>query len=642
MKKHNVPLSAQPEEIVPFFKRTLPFSELDDQTIRDLARSCTIDFLPAGMRLLTRGETMIDQLMVIQRGAIKLYLTRENGEERLVDYRGEGGTVGALGLIRDTYASLNADTVEDTFVFKIPAEVFRGLIEKHPAVSSFYLKSLSEDYVSKAFSELRQHQAAMCTDTALYLFSTKVEDIIKREPVWMESGISIRECARTMHREGIGSLLITDPYGKPEGIITDKDLRRAMAEGESYETPVEHVMSSPVATVKHTEMCFEALLKMMGAKIHHLAVTREGKVMGMITSHDIMVLQGRSPITLFRDIQAARTIEGLYEHSRRTPVVVGTLMEEGAKAGNVTRMITVLNDLILEKLLSMLQSDFGPPPVPFCWLIMGSEGRKEQTIKTDQDNALVYRDPRDEREAEACERYFKTFTEAAVEHLKLCGYHSDPYGLMASNLRWRMPLQKWRDYFEHLIMMPEPEEVLHATIFFDFRGGYGHKALSESLRDHVALKARRQDVFLRYLAQDCVAKRPPLSFFRNFIVDKNGEHKNTLDLKEKSMVQFVDFGRVLALKHGITETNTLERLRLLGEGQHISRDLSSDAMGAYEFIMQLRLVHQLDRVAKGLEANNNLNPAELSDLEKETLKEAFGVINRLHSHLKDEFRLRNA
>jgi CBS domain-containing protein len=632
--------TVDPGQIVPFLKKTLPFSELDDGTLNNLASSFAIDFFPKGTFVFKRGETMVEHMMLIQSGGMKLYLTREDGETRLVDFRGEGGVVGALGCIRDTYASLNVETVEDTFVFKLPKAEFQKLISEHPAVSRFFLKTLTEDYVSKAFSELRQQHLSMCPDTSLYMYSMRVGDIIKRPPVKMASGATIREAAQLMHDEGIGSLLITDPYERPEGIITDKDLRRATAEGEPHDSPVEYIMSSPVATVTHSEVCFEALLKMMSGQIHHLAVTRDDKVAGMVTSHDIMVLQGRSPIALFRDIQRQRTYDGLYEQSQRVPLIVGTLMEEGAKAANVTRMITVLNDMVLEKMLSLLQEDLGPPPTPFCWVIMGSEGRKEQTIKTDQDNALVYRDPRNEKEARDCEEYFKEFGEKAVEHLQKCGYSSDPFGLMASNPKWRMPFKNFRDYLERLILMPEPEEILHATIFFDFRGGYGNKSMAQSLWDHVSLHAKRQDVFIRHLAQDCLTKRAPISFFRNFIVEKNGEHKNTLDLKEKSMVQFVDFARALSLRHGIQETNTLDRLRLLARGGYVSEDLVAEAAWAYEFLMQLRLVHQLSLINQGKEPNNFIDPASLTDLEKQTLKECFSVIGRLHNYLKDEFRLR--
>jgi CBS domain-containing protein len=211
--------------------------------------------------------------------------------------------------------------------------------------------------------------------------------------------------------------------------------------------------------------------------------------------------------------------------------------------------------------------------------------------------------------------------------------------MMASNPRWRMPLARMRDFFETMVLLPEPEEVLRATIFFDFRPGYGQAEQGEALRRHVALHAARQDVFLRHLARNCLATRPPLSFFRNIIVEKDGEHKNTLDLKERGLTPFVDFARLFALRHGVAETNTLDRLRLLSEGGHLSRDLLADAAGAYEFLMQLRLVHQMARIDAGGAPDNHLNPATLSDLEKQTLKETFGVVRSLQTFVKEAFSL---
>ncbi|NJB68087.1 CBS domain-containing protein [Desulfobaculum xiamenense] len=636
---HDDVFAAQPAEIIPFLKRVLPFSELDDATLAALARTCTIDFQPKGTRLLTQGKTTVEHLLIIQRGGVKLYLMQEQGEDRLVDYRGEGGIVGALGIIRNAPASLTADTIEDTFVFRMPAAEFRRLVETHPAVSRHFLKNLSEHYVSRAFSELRRQHADLCADSPLTLFSTRLGDIVHREPLAIESGRSVRDAAAIMMAEGIGSLLVTAPDGSPAGIVTDKDLRRAVAEGEDPAAPVEFIMSAPLVTASHRDMCFDALLSMMARQIHHLAVLREGRVTGMVTSHDIMVLQGRSPVSLFREIVAQRTLEGLHPLSQKVPLVVGSLIEEGAKAGNITRMITVLNDLILEKLLTMLQDRMGPPPVPFCWMLMGSEGRREQTFHTDQDNALIHGDPADAEEAARAEAYFAAFSAEAIEHLGRCGYPPCPGGMMASNPQWRMPFARFRDFFEGMLILPEPREVLNATIFFDFRPGYGHTELGEALRRHVTAHASREGVFLRHLARDCLAARPPLSFFRSFIVEKDGEHKDTLDLKTRGLVPFVDFARLFALRHAIAETNTLDRLHLLAEGGHIAADLASEAAEAYEFLMQLRLVHQMRQIREGREPDNRVRPDALSELEKKTLKEAFTVISGLQGFIRDVFRL---
>ncbi|MCK5192811.1 MAG: histidine kinase, partial [Desulfobulbaceae bacterium] len=184
-------------------------------------------------------------------------------------------------------------------------------------------------------------------------------------------------------------------------------------------------------------------------------------------------------------------------------------------------------------------------------------------------------------------------------------------------------------------------EILKSTIFFDFRGGYGDMEMAKRLRLRLCRIAPKQDMFLRELAKDCLTIRPPLSFFRNLIVEKNGEHKNTLNIKESGIAPVVDFARLMALKHGIKESNTMERLQLLAEQNHISTELYTESIEAYEFLMQLRLVHQLHLLEIDHTPDNYINPGDLSDLEKSTLKEAFEVIRRIQSTIQDEFRLRD-
>ncbi|MBU1157474.1 MAG: histidine kinase, partial [Proteobacteria bacterium] len=248
-------------------------------------------------------------------------------------------------------------------------------------------------------------------------------------------------------------------------------------------------------------------------------------------------------------------------------------------------------------------------------------------------------DSEDPEQAKRAEEYFTAFTAQAIEHLVSCGFPRCPGDMMASNPLWRQPYTKWRGLFDRWIYKPEPKEVLYATIFFDFRPGHGELSLGERLRDHLTKEVRGQEVFLRLLAKDAMTTPTPLTMFRNFVLEKKGEHKNKIDLKTKGLVPFVDFARVLSLAHGIKETNTLERLQLLGEGGHISPELTTEAMQAYEFQMQLRLMHQQRLDEEGLPPNNFLDPSELSDLERHTLKDAFAVTNELKAALKEEFRL---
>lgn len=634
---HNV----APETVISFLRKTLPFNELDHPTREALARHCIIDFFPKGTLIFRQGHTEVNYFYLIQKGGVKIYLKDEEGVVTLKDFRGEGEYFGALPIIQNTRANLNVETVEDTFCFLFDKQAFLQLIQSVPRVTHYFLRSMSEKLVNTAYAELREHKVSPRTESALFLFSAQVGETLKGKRLYtIARSDSVQNAAARMAECHIGSLLVEDDDKKIIGIITDKDLRtKVVAAGLSYQTQVGEIMASPVQTIPTQAVCFDAMLKMMRLCIHHLAVEKQNEIVGVVTTHDIMLLQGTSPLYLFREIVAQRTIAGLYPLAQKVPTVVRTLIEEGAKANNITRMITVLNDHILDRLLNLLLQELGPPPLPFCWLLMGSEGRREQTFKTDQDNALLYAQPENDAQAAAAASYFKALGEQAIEHLVNCGYPRCPGDIMSSNPKWRQPAALWQGYFDHWLLSPEPLEVMHSTIFFDFRAGYGDKQLAAALRQHLMAMVPKQGIFQLHLAKNALEARPPLSFFRNFIVEKDGEHKNSLDLKSKGLVPFVDFARLYALKHGIKETNTLGRLQLLAEGGHLSRDLYTETVEAYEFLMQLRLIHQLQMLEENQMPDNYINPADLSDLEKQTLKESFEVVRRLQSHIKQEYRL---
>jgi len=624
-----------PEMAISFFKGILPFNGLDDATLSRIARHCRVDFYPKGTRLLTAGETDITHLFLIQRGGVKAFIEDDQGEITLKDFRGEGAYIGALAIIRETPANLNIETVEDTFCFLLPREIFLELVEQKTAFAHYYLKSFSEKIVNTAYSELRHHKASQRSGDDLYLFSVRVGDLVKTLRK-VASDLSIQQAAATMAELRVGSLLIHDSADENNivGIITDRDLRgKVVAAGLDYTEPVKTIMSGPVASVLSQTLCFDVLLKMMATGIHHLAVERRGQVIGVVTSHDIMLLQGHSPYYLFKEIRSQQEISGLYALARKIPEVIRSLITEGAKAGNITQMIAILNDHILERMLTLLEEELGAPPVPYCWLLMGSEGRREQTFKTDQDNAILYADPKNEKEQLAAEDYFKVFAQKAIDHLVQCGYPLCPGEIMAINPKWCQPLSVWKGYFTRWITTPDPQELLHSTIFFDFRSGFGEGDLARELRRHLNAEAKRQDIFLFHLARQCLSTRVPLSFFKNFIVEKDGEHRNHLDIKQKGLTPFVNFARVLSLKYAINETNTLARLKSLHDGEFLDRKLWAAATDAYELQMQQRLIHQLAQMEEGVLPDNHINPGQLSDLERRMLKEAFAVIERFYSVL---------
>ncbi|CAK8723983.1 CBS domain-containing protein [Candidatus Electrothrix laxa] len=632
--------SLAPEVVVDFFAEIMPFKELDHETLHRIARHVKVDFFPKGTRLFHAHETEIFHLLFIQQGGVKSFIIDDEGEVTLKDYRGEGDYIGALGIIRGTKASLDVETVEDTFCFLLPKAVFLDLINTQPGFSQYYLKSFSEKFVGTAYAELRRHKMTRRGDENLYLFSMQVGDIVKQPPRTISADSTIQQAAKKMAGFRIASLLIHQPGDEEKiiGIITHRDMsNKVLASGLDYNESVRCIMSSPVATVLSQATCFDALLKMMSGSRHHLAVERRGKIVGVITSHDITLIQGISPYSLFKEVGKQQTIVGLYPLSKKIPEMIRNLIKEGAKPGNISRMISILNDHILERLLTLLEEEMGPPPVPYCWLLMGSEGRREQTFKTDQDNAIIYADPKNEQQGKDAEKYFVCFARKAIDHLVECGYPLCPGEIMAVNPKWCQPLSVWKRYFEAWVASPNPQEILHATIFFDFRAGFGKAALADELRQHLSNLTERQELYLLHLANQCLAGRTPLSFFRNFIVEKNGEHKNKLDIKHQGITPFVNFARILALRHGVRETNTLARLHVLAKENILDESLWAKTVDAYEMQMQLRIIHQLNQIEADTQPDNYIAPDELSELEKRMLRDAFQVIDRLHSVLKTRF-----
>lgn len=643
MTDASAPSDLSRDVIRAFLERSPPFHELDPISLDGVVARCGVEQVRKGKTILQRGKTEVTHLRLLYQGRVRVFLKDEQGEVSFEDVRGPGEAIGHLGILRGSLANLNVSAIEDSLFITLDRDDFLRLVRANLSFSNHYLKVLSEGYVIKALQHIERPRSAAGGEGSLYLFSAQVGDIVRRRPVTIHGSETIQQAARLMSERRVGCLLVTDPSERIVGIITDRDLRtKVVAQGFDVTAPVDRIMASPVHSIPTHTVCFDALLEMMKLRVHHLGIEKRGEIVGVLSGHDLMVVQGSSPLFLVRKIQAQRNIEGLYDISLQSPRVVRSLIHEGAKASHVTRMITLINDYILDRLLTLLEETLGTPPVPFCWLLMGSEGRKEQTFRTDQDNGLIYRDPESEAERKAALEYFEVFANEAVTDLVASGFPRCKGGVMASNPKWRQPYSVWQRYFDQWIQTPKPRDVLHATIFFDFRPGYGDRSLGQRLREHLTAQVKGQEVFLRFLARDCLNTPPAISFFRQFNLEKSGPHKNKLDLKTKGITPFVDFARLMSLEAGIQETNTLERFQLLGESGRISEEFQVQASQAYEFQMNLRILHQQAMDEEALEPDNFIDPALLSELDRRTLKDSLTVINDIKALIKDVYRLGTA
>lgn len=626
------------KDVMEFLKNVSPFQDLDDATLKDIAGGVSMEFYPKGSTILQQEGPASEYLRIVKKGSVKVFIKSGKDDELSIDTRGEGDTFGFLSLVSGDKSRANVVALEDTTCYLIGKGAIVKLLETYPAFSEYFLVSFLNKYIDRTYKEIHKRSLLYGGGDRL-LFTTPVGDLITREVITASQDTSIKDAAEVMSQNGISSLVILDSDGIPIGIVTDRDLRdKVVSRARSVQDPVKSIMSISLIKADAKDYCFEAILNMIRYNIHHLLVIDNGKLRGVITNHDLMMLQGTSPISIAREIEAQQSIEGLVPASKKINKVVELLMKEGAKASNITRIITEINDRLLRKILEITEKKLGSPPLNYCWISFGSEGRKEQTFKTDQDNAIIYEDPgTPEKEGEA-KRYFSAFTLLVRDSLLKCGFPPCPADYMASNPQWRQPLKVWKRYFSRWISSPSPEAVLKSLIFFDFRPLYGESRLAEELRSYLTTSLKGQNIFLAQMASVITKNRPPLGFFRTFIVEKSGEHKNEIDLKHSGIGPIVDIARFFALETGITETSTLERIEALKHRHSVMKELSEDLEQAFEYITLLRIQHQMDQANKSLPTDNFINPDTLSNLEKKYLKESFHIITKIQDIITEQYK----
>jgi len=625
------------EDVLSFMKTVPPFQFLDEADLKVVAENLTIEFYPKDSVILKQDSPASDLLRIIKKGGVRISVRTENGEDVIIDQRGEGDTFGLMSLMGQDRQKTTVVAIEDTICFLLGRRKILSLIESNPSFTEYFLQTHFTKYVDKVYREMHSKSLFYGSSDHL-LFTTPVGDIATKEVVTVIDGATIREAAQLMTKNRISSVVVTDHGGLPVGIVTDRDLReKVVARGRSVSDSVRDIMTLPLIRVDVKDYCFEAVLKMIKHNVHHILVIKEGRLKGVLTNHDLMLLQGSSPLSFAKDLESQESIDGLVPVSAKINRVVSLLLKEGARASNITKIIAELNDRLVRKVLEFAERKFGKPPVPFCWLSFGSEGRKEQTFKTDQDNALVYADPADASQEEAARKYFAAFALYVRDGLVKCGFPLCPADFMASNPKWCQPLSVWKKHFSGWIHHPTPEAILRSLIFFDFRPLYGDESLGVDLREYLTKSLKNQNLFLAQMASATTKNRPPLGFFRTFIVEKGGEHKDELNLKFRGIGPLVDIVRLFALETGLTETSTLERIQAM-KGKHPTIDtMGSELAQAFEFITLLRIHHQVEQLERGEAPDNFINPSSLSNLEKRILKESFQVITTVQDGIISQY-----
>ncbi len=628
-----------PAAVFEFLNRSMLFSGLDQGTIERLCTECVLEHYPRGTLIFKQDVTDITHVHLIQTGGVRVSMTTDEKVVTLKEYGSIGASFGTSSIAARERAEFDVEAVEDTFCVLIPKDLFLFILDQNPSLAAHYDEHISEDMMGTVYSELRTETVSFRSEGSLHLFNTSVIDTVKHQPEVVEAGATVRQVGALMAKKGAGSVLVRNLTGKIVGIVTTLDMRtKVVAEGLDYGVPVDRIMSSPVKTVPALAYCFEALVTMIQEQVDYLAVEHRKEIVGVVNAADMMVHLESSPLHLFREISVQRSVEGLYSLSQKVPILVRSLLEAGARAASITQMLTVFSDHLLNRVLALVIEDQGDPPCSYCWLGLGSEGRREQTFRTDQDNALILESIPDSRVRAAAQEYFPTFANQVVEHLENSGNPRCRNNFMSSNPRWRREIGSWLKCFDEWIVTPMRPDIFLSTIFFDFRPVAGRADLAEDLRTNVLRRAREHPQFLEYFVKYFLLNEPPVTFYGDSLVEKDDAKIELLDLKTRTLTPFVEFARIMSLRYAIRETNTLGRLQLLADRGHMPMDLHADASQAYEFDIHLALVHQLRMVEAGRKPDNFVSPAELSELERKTLQFSFSVMRRLMAHVRSEFR----
>ncbi|MBW2064855.1 MAG: cyclic nucleotide-binding/CBS domain-containing protein [Deltaproteobacteria bacterium] len=637
-----------PPQAYEFLRAVPPFDILGAEELQHLVSSIEIAFFPKGQRIVNRGEPAHQHLYVIQRGAARVSLVDENGKELLVDIRGEGDYFGAGSVLEDKAATFDISAEEDLIALMIPGDELKRLASKYPLFKRFFSFSMARtvEAIRQSWAFQTHHPLGECAfNLDVFLAGKRVSDLMQREVLTCPPDVSVRTAAKLMTQRGVSSIVVSGNGLHPLGIVTDNDLRSKVLAGNlDPDIPVTEIMSHPVKTISPEAHAFDALLSMSHHGVRLLVVMGDDRIVGIISEHDLQMESGSSPVQVIGEIERATSLENLTSMRPKIDRVLEMMLRQGGPVKHLVAMVTELNDRLALRILSLAEESmekdgFGKAPSPYSWIAFGSEGRREQTLHTDQDNALFFALDGGRDEA-ALKAWFLKFAELVVESLVRSGIPRCPGGIMASNPKWCQSEEWWQDKYLGWIIEPNPETLLMAAIFFDFRPIYAGTQFPYMLQNRLLESIRRHKLFIRHMARIALYNRPPLSLLKRFVVEKSGEHKNKIDLKRKGLSPIVDAARLLSLDHGIKAQNTLERLAEIHRKGVLDRELYSDLCEAYEFIVYLQISNHLDALAKGEEPDNYLDPQDLNNLQRKMLKESFTVISRLqeliefHYHTK--------
>ncbi|MHA6495066.1 putative nucleotidyltransferase substrate binding domain-containing protein [Pseudomonas borbori] len=619
-----------------FLQKFPPFNLMETAHLAYLVENCQLRFYGEGETIIKPTDGPIEHFYIVKQGRVhgqRPHSARRGTETTFEITTGECFPLAALIGERATRTEHLA--ADDTFCLLLNKPAFIKLFALSNPLRDFALRG-----VSSLLDQVNQQVQLRAAQTlgSQYSLETRLGELAMRSPVSCGPQRAVREAVRLMHEQQVGSIVVVDEAHRPQGIFTLRDLRRAIADGSSLEQPIAALMTPAPFYLAPDASAFDAAIAMTERHIAHICLVERGALCGVVSERDLFSLQRVDLVHLARTIRHAGTVETLAALRTDIRQLVDSMLAHGASSTQITHIITLFNDHTVCRVIELTLEDLGDPGIPFSWLCFGSEGRREQTLLTDQDNGILF-EAQDAAEAARIRGQLLPLAAEINQRLAQCGFTLCKGNIMAGNPELCLSRHEWSKRFRRFVHEASPQNLLGSSIYFDLRLVWGPSEGCNQLREELLGLIAGNSLFQHMLAENALRHRPPVGLFRDFVVARSGAEKDTLDLKIQGLTPFVDGARLLALANGIGACNTLERLQTLTRNGVIDALDGAAYEEAYHFIQQTRMQQHQLQAQNGLPYSNRVDPDTLNHLDRRILRESFRQAQRLQSSLALRYQL---
>ncbi len=630
--------------LIKTLRETEPFNQLPEEIFSEFNQSALIKKFPSQIHIFNQHDPPTGYLYVIKSGLVEIVVLTPGGVEMIVDYRKEGSFFGGTPVFTNEGYTAGARTVKETECYLIPEELLAKTAKNYPHITEYFNKAIYSRVRNLYSDMVSEHAQNTLTQVEAYPFKKRLSEIMSTPAETCTDTASINEIARRMTQRGIGAMLVCDDNKKLTGIVTEHDLvtKILAREGADCKTSTaKDVMTLHPHTMSPDTFMYEATAFMMGHKIKHMPVLDRDEIVGIVTLQDLMRYRSQKSMLLVGNVSKARTIEDLISARSEIVKVARALMSESRSHVETMEIISYIHHRIIRRCFEIVLADIKrqgktQPDIKFCFIIMGSGGRKEMLLGPDQDNGFIYENFPDEK-IEEVDAFFIPFAEKLVAALARIGYPRCKGNVMVNNPLWRGRLREWQTRVADWIKVPEPQKVRYSSIFFDFMPIAGEASLCQELREIVHFQIKNHPIFLYHMMELDFKHKVPLSLIGRFSLDRSKEHKGTLSIKQAGSIFIVDCVRMFLLEQQIDATTTTERIDQLVNLKVFTSETAEHIKAAFEAFTFLRLRNEISLSEQGKFPTHYLDPYALTKNEQDLLKEAFRVASKLQDSTKRHF-----